>query len=159
MNYNWINKEFKELYCDNYISGVKLIVNSNIPKEINDYLRYVVNWVRKRYYFPIRYIINFKNNEFFVDKNGQNKTYDDFYIPNLDKFELPISWISTHYYLKEFKKYGLSFKCKRVLFQLLITHMTYYYQWYFFDDKNRSQRTNKTEITKMLNFLWEELNS
>ena len=140
MNYNWIDIEYKEHYNENaLISGIKVIINKDLPLPVNEYIKYVIHWIKKRYYFPIRYIINFKNVPYFVDKDGTNKSYDDFYYPTQDSNEVPLSWISTNSYIKEYNKNGLSLKCKKKIFYEIISHITYYYQWLFFDDVNRSQ--------------------
>lgn len=106
-------------------------IDRNIKKNICRF----VNYLRKEFFFPIRCNIYFCNQEkfhsskggscygiFYSNEESKGRIYPQIYIPaNMDLFSI---------------YYSLSHE------------LTHYFQWYFFDDNKRSNRSLEIQASK-----------
>ena len=98
--------------------------------------------MRKLYFFPIRCNIKFYNETSFKSSDGKTRCKGIFF--EGDEKEFP----SIVFPLKLTSKYLI----EDAMFNLT-SLLTYYFQWYFFEDKNRTHRSLEIEATQYSNCL------
>lgn len=147
----WIDKEEQAEYSDSKLSGIRLCVQKDVLPEIREEVKAYLFWLRKKYFFPIRCIVNLKSCPYFfsADKNDKD-SYGDFYYDKNNK-ELPEIWIAAGRIRRE----NIESRKKRILFT--ISHeLTHYFQWYFFEFEKRTDRSLEIEANKWARYLLQE---
>lgn len=150
----WIEKKQKKFYDDSVLQGVRLHFAKNISTEIRESCKDFCRWLRRNYFFPIRCNIIIKNCSYFEgDKDiaGDKDSYADFYYDSGEKEDYPEIWIAAG----RSKGENAEKRKKRLLF--LIAHeLTHYFQWYFYEIDNRSDRSLEIEANKWSRYLLQE---
>lgn len=140
----WINKDCKAQYADSKKQGLRLLFHRDIPDDYVDEIKKYVKYLRKLYFFPIRCKVHFCYQESFLSNDRKHKRYGLFlYDENDEKF--------PEIYVSILEKGKLS-ELKYIIFSLNIL-ITYYFQWYFYQDEERSYRSLEIEATKYAKYL------
>ena len=147
----WIDKQYKALYDDSELKGIRLFFGKSLLPEIRVEVKTFVSWLRKSYFFPMRCIIKIKNVHYFFRKDVNDKdSYGDFYYDKDDK-EYPEIWIAAGRVRRE----NLENRKRRVLFTL--SHeLTHYFQWYFLEFEKRTDRSLEIEANRWAYYLLQE---
>ena len=144
---SWIDYEFKSYYLDSSKRGLRIIKDKNINLRKANFICEYLKFLRKRYFFPLRCYIHLTAGNKY--KSANNKYCYGIFFPGDEKKKtfpsiyLPIGSEDTFYNNLD------------DIFQLTKL-LTYYYQWYFLQDKKRSNRSLEIEATKMASRLVEE---
>ena len=147
----WVDKKDRAFYDDSKLKGIRLYFGKGVLPEIREEAKVFLSWLRKSYFFPIRCVIKIKNVPYFRSANANDKdSYGDFYYDKNDK-ENPEIWIAAGRVRKE----NLENRKKRILFTL--SHeLTHYFQWYFFEFENRTDRSLEIEANRWARYLLQE---
>lgn len=140
----WIDKDCKKYYTDSKKQGLRLIFHNDIPNDYINQIKKYVKYLRNLYFFPIRCKVYFCYQEKFLSKDRKHNVYGLFLYDEDDK-ELP------EIYVPVLKK-GSFIKLENIIFNLNVL-ITYYFQWYFYQDKERSHRSLEIEATKYSKYL------
>lgn len=137
----WIDIKFKKYYLDSSVRGLRLIFDKSIDSSIKAAIKVFVSYLRKLYFFPIRCSIHVIN----------SKTYDGdskgvFFYPNEGVKMLPSIYLCG--------KVGKGNVAS--LFFHLTRMLTFYFQWYFFLNKERTRRSLEWEATNEANYIVNE---
>ena len=151
MSYSsWIDKEFKKHYNDSSKNGIRLFFDRNLSNDVKNEVKNYVRFLRNNYFFPVRCYIHFTNNYKYYSFNASNSfCYGIFFTPEESRGMYPSIFLPSRIRKKD--------NVKTVLSSLTIL-LTYYFQWYFFEDKKRSQRSLNIEANEYVRFLIEEYN-
>lgn len=145
----WINKDCKAHYTDSKKQGLRLIFHRNIPDDYVDEIKKYIKYLRNLYFFPIRCKVHFCYQESFLSKDRKHNVYGLFLHDENDK-EFPEIFVPV---LENGKLSELEY----IIFNLNLL-ITYYFQWYFYQDKERSNRSLEIEATKYAKYLtWDYL--
>ena len=114
-------------------------IDPNIKQRICNFVRYL----RKKFYFPVRCNVYFCNQEkfhsskggycygiFFSNEESNRLLYPQIYIPvNNEEYQI---------------------------YHSLCHELTHYFQWYFYDDKNKNNRSLEIQASKYANGILED---
>lgn len=140
----WIDKDCKNYYTDFKKQWLRLIFYKDIPNDYINQIKKYVKYLRNLYFFPIRCKVYFCYQEKFLSKDRKHNVYGLFLYDEDDK-ELP------EIYVPVLKK-GSFIKLENIIFNLNVL-ITYYFQWYFYQDKERNHRSLEIEATKYSKYL------
>ena len=140
----WINKEFKGEYSDSSLNGLRLFFKGDIDESDRKYIYKFISFLRKKYFFPIRCKIFFCNQKNFLSFNRKDKCKGIFLQGDIEKKVYPSIYVSSKI-SKNWDKNDILLSICRLL--------TYYFQWYFYEDENRSSRSLEIEATKYAYYL------
>ena len=146
----WINNFDKQQYKDSSkLRGVRVVFDKRIEQAKKEQVKKFVNWLRKRYYFPIRCNIYIAYCSYFEkqDNNDVDSVLDFYYKDDT----LPYISIAGYPNKKSKDKDFYTQIQARIAYAL-----TFYYQWFFYEFENRSDRSLKIEATKWQNYIMEE---
>ena len=146
MNYLWIQKSNKIEYENSAkASGLRLKFYSDIYVRDKQLCLNFCNYLRKNYFFPIRVYISFVAQDKFKDPVDGHIYYGIFYPNNECQRKIyPRIFIAAKTYNK-YDEYNLL---------LTIAHeLSHYYQWYFFEDEKRTDRSLEIEANKWAKYL------
>lgn len=137
MSYNsWIDFDCKKYYLDSKKHGLRLLFDKKYPFEGRNLIKKYIVFLRKKYFFPIRCKIYIHNCSFFLNDSGK-RIYGKFV--NGQKTEnlivYPCIFVAAKSAIENMDNVLLN----------LTKLLTYYYQWYFFDDKNRTSKSVERE--------------
>lgn len=118
--------------------------DENIPSDLVAEIKNYVKYLRHRYFFPIRCKVHFCYQEKFLSKGRKSNCYGIFLWDEDDKKHPEI-------FVPVLEKRKI-IELKYIFFSLNVL-LTYYFQWYFFQDKERSHRSLEIEATKYANYL------
>ena len=146
-NGNWINKEYKNCYLDSEKKGLRLHFEKSIYKDHVYEIKNFIKFLKKYYYFPIRCDLFFCNQINFLSFDRKKKCKGIF--------------IKGEEKIKKYPKIYVpckinSFWTMENVFLSIVRLLTYYYQWYFYEDEKRTNRSLEIEATKYANFLVEQ---
>ena len=158
----WIDKEFKTVYMQSPVKGLRLHfqkgVNADLRKECVNFCK----WLRKNFWFPIRvnlYILECEN--FYSNKDSVKTDIAVFYYQKTwDEKErtekvFPRVCIATGKYGKQLKRHGYKKTIRNYL--VFIAHeLTHYYQWFFYEFAKRTNRSIEYEATRWAHWLVNE---
>ncbi len=114
-------------------------IDSNTKKNICKFVRYL----RKEFYFPIRCNVYFSNQEKFHSSKG-GYCYGLFFSNEESNWRIyPQICIPANHPLY-------------TTYHSLSHELTHYFQWYFFDDKKKSDRSLEIQASKYANRIVEE---
>lgn len=137
----WINKEYKEKYNDASKSGTRSFYNKHFPMELKGEINSFLCYLRADYFFPIRCNIHFVYQRDFISCDRINNCNAIFFNGKEDEKIFPSIYISCK-----------DTSIDDIIFNL-VSSLTYYFQWYFFDDEKRSERSLKIEATKWAKYI------
>lgn len=140
----WIDKDCKKYYTDSNQQGLRLIFHKNIPNDYIDQIKKYVKYLRNLYFFPIRCKVYFCYQGTFRSYDRKQNIYGLFLYDEKDK-EIPKIYVPV-------LKKGRLMELESIIFNLNLL-ITYYFQWYFYQDKERSHRSLEIEATKYAKYL------
>ncbi len=146
----WIEIKDKKYYEDSgKIRGLRLIFDNRIEQERKIEVIRFAEWLRKRYYFPIRCDVYIAFCSYFEKRdNTDNDSVVDFYYK---EGVLPSIKIAGYPRKKsEDKKFYVQIQAR------MAYALTFYYQWFFYEFNKRSDRSLKIEATKWQNYIMEQ---
>ena len=145
----WIEKRDIAFYNESKLKGIRLFVNKNISQDIKEEIKSFLGWLRKRYFFPIRFKIIIKNISYFLGSNEKDKdSYGDFYYGSEGYPEI---WIAGGRIRNENKENRI----RRIIFMIL-HELTHYFQWFFYEFEKRTDRSLEIEANRWARYLLEE---
>ena len=140
---SWIDIVYKSHYLDSKYQGLHLVFRDGVSNKVREITKKYLSFLRKRYFFPIRCYIYLTNNKKYIS-NSKGHCYGVFFGAEENKNKLPSIYLPA----KESKNNSM------VDLLLNLTKLiTYYFQWYFLLEKERSHRSLEIEATKMANYL------
>lgn len=141
----WIEKNEKKYYINSAkASGLRLFYG-DMSEETIKKIKQFVAYVRKRYFFPIRCNIYFSNDFYYISNVDGHKFYGVFYDEeDCKKFTYPKIYIPS--------KEGKGNSIMDIFFSFL-HELTHYYQWYFYEEKNRTDRSLEIEANKWARYI------
>lgn len=144
----WIKKEEKQNYNDSSIRGLRVYFYEGVTLEEKSVCTEFCNWLRKRYWFPIRIKLYFIPQKKF-------RSIDD------GHFYYGIFYSNEEYKTKRYPCICVAARIKneRDKFELYFTvvhELTHYFQWYFFKDEKLSSRSLEIEANKWSKYLISE---
>lgn len=144
----WIEKEEKRFYVNSAkASGLRLFYGDISKVTINEIKQFVA-YIRKRYYFPIRCNIYFSDDLYYISNVDGHKFYGVFYgEDDCKKLAYPQIYVAS--------RKGKLNSIMDILFAL-IHELTHYYQWYFYEDKKRTDHSLEIEANKWARYLLQE---
>ena len=137
-NFLWITRTEENLtfYSDSAPkSNLSLRFTSDIDPKTKKCICNFVRYLRKEFYFPIRCNVYFCNQEKFRSSKG-GFCYGIFFSNDESNGRAyPQIYIATK-------------QCLRQIYFTLCHELTHYFQWYFFDDKNKTDRSLEIQASK-----------
>ena len=145
----WIEWAEKKEYEDSKLNGLRITFDKRIEQEKITEVKKFANWLRKRYYFPIRCNIHICYCSYFKKLNDDDvDSIRDFYYK---EGTLPSIKIAGYPARKSANKdFYVQIQARIVYF------LTFYYQWLFYEFDKRSDRSLKIEATKWQNYIMNE---
>ena len=143
---SWIDYEYKFFYQGAQKSGLRINYDSKINEELKMELRTYINFLRKRYYFPIRCYVHIKNVPYYSSKR-KKRCYGVFFSAEENRSKLPSIYLAA--------KLSNKNEIEDILYNLTRL-LTYYFQWFFFSTEKRTNRSLETEATRYANYLTSE---
>lgn len=143
----WIEKKDKKEYNDFRQQGLRLKFYPGLTED--DHREYCLfcNWLRKQYFFPVRVYLCFVAQKAFYDMNDGHKYYGVFYSDLECKERGAI-------YPRIFVAAKSESKDERASCIFTIIHeLTHYFQWYFYEDEKRSDRSLEIEANRWARYL------
>ena len=146
---SWIDKARKQHYkdCAN-ASGIRYkfyIYHDDFDESTVECIKKFVQFLRKKYYFPIRLNITFCNTLGFKDCMDSHIYYGAFR-DNEDEKRMVYPRISVA------AKVSKNNTLEDIYFALA-HEITHYYQWFFLDEEHRTNRSLEIEATKWANYI------
>ena len=148
----WIEKKEKHLYNDSSVKGLRLHFYEGITPEEKRVCKKFCDWLRKKYWFPIRCKMTFVHTKKFRDADDGQYYYGVFYSNDDDKKrKFPCIAIAVKIE-NEVDEYNCLYN---------IAHeLTHYFQWYFYYDKESSDRSLEIWANNWAKtIIWEFKNS
>ncbi|MBU1093538.1 MAG: ImmA/IrrE family metallo-endopeptidase [Firmicutes bacterium] len=143
----WIEKKDKSKFLDSKMQGLRIKYSLKPDIELKNYTSGFIKWLRFQYFFPIRCNIVIKPCPYFITGNdNKTRSHGDFYYYDDPIKKVPSIWISSgeYYTSKEDSKFK---QIKEILFT--IAHeLTHYFQWYFYEFDNRTDRSLEIEANR-----------
>lgn len=140
----WIDYEYKNEYQDSSKKGLRLFFSKKVDTENVINIKKFVNFLRKRYYFPLRCNIYIHNVSDFPSLDGDGTTKGFFLFGSEKEKKFPRIYIacqmSVHWSIED-------------VYYSLARLLTYYFQWYFYENEYRSEKSLEIEATKYAEFL------
>lgn len=146
---DWIERKYKDQYKDSAkASGIRYqfydydnVFDTNTVEELHHF----ITFLRKYYYFPIRLNILFCNTKAFKHHIDHHTYYGAFYSMDNEKRMI-------------YPRISIAAKVTdgNALYDILFSlahEITHYYQWYFFEDEQRTDRSLEIEANKYANYI------
>lgn len=141
----WIEKKDKLLFCEHKYNGIRLKFFEGISKNEIEKIKKFCAWISKRYWFPIRCNLYFIAQKKFKSINDGHFYYGVFYSnENDNRRKYPCICIATY-----FKNREEEFSC----YFNIVHELTHYFQWYFYEDKEKSNRSLEINANKWANYI------
>ena len=148
----WIERKNKKYYLDSKKKGLRVrysaitLPDPALKKAISCFIK----WITTQYFFPIRCNVIIKPCPYFISREEKrNRSYGDFYYYDNSINKTPFIWIASGKYYTSKNKQG---NIENILFT--IAHeLTHYFQWYFYEYENRSDRSLEIEANKWARYL------
>ena len=141
----WIEKAFKDEYLNSANSdGLRCKFPINFDAQTKTSVSGFISFIREKYYFPIRLSVESFDKTHFVNAIDSHKYYGIFYDGDAQKNIYPKIHIAS--------RLAKSNPLEDVLFS--IAHeITHYYQWYFMEDTERTDRSLEIEANKWAKYI------
>lgn len=145
MAYNiWIDKECKKFYSDSKKHGLRLFFDSGLDENVVSLIKRYTYFIRQQYFFPIRCNIFFIN-EMNFEKESDKRCFYGLFITDDSKKAYPKIYVPS-------KPFGKHYE---TILRNYTKLLTYYFQWYFYSDENRSKVSLEREANCYANYLVE----
>lgn len=143
----WISKNEKQSYNDSAVKGIRLHFTNGITIQEKFACRKFCYWLVKCYWFPIRINIKFIDCSYFKAVDG-HKYYGIFYA-------------NDEYKKRHYPEIRVAVKINSQLDEynvfLTIAHeLTHYFQWYFYEEKEKTARSLEVTATRWANYIVSE---
>lgn len=139
----WIDKEFKKEYIGSAKqAGIRIKYDNEINLELICEYKEFIKWLRNKYYFPIRINVFFYDVYKFKSKKDGHTYYGVFFEGENNKKKI---YPQIHLAAK-------TNKVEDVLFGL-IHELSHYFQWFFYEDNKRSDRSLEIEANKYAKYI------
>ena len=145
---SWIDKEFKNYYLDSTKRGLRITVHSGVDPLSEESVKNYLRFLRKRYFFPIRCNIHLTPQEKFHSKDG-GYCCGVFFPGEENRRRWPSIYLPVNRGI-------VDTDCIFGILHDLTALLTYYFQWYFMQEDERTHRSLEIEATRMANYLLEE---
>jgi len=151
----WIERKNKQYYLDSKKKGLRVrystitLPDPNLKMIISSF----INRLTTQYFFPIRCNVIIKPSPYFISRDEKKiRSYGDFYYYEDSIDKTPFIWIASgKYYTSKNKRRNI----ENILFT--IAHeLTHYFQWYFYEYENRSDRSLEIEANMWARYLVNE---
>lgn len=146
----WIElSEKKEYEGSCRLTGLRVTFDKRIDAERKEEVKKFVEWLRKRYYFPIRCSIHICYCSYFekFDKVDY-ETNGAFYYG--EKFFPSIRIAGYSRKKSRDKNFYVQIQAR------IVYYLTFYYQWFFYEFDKRTDRSLRMEATKWRNYIMDE---
>ncbi len=144
---SWIDLDCKPFYLDSKKQGLRVVVHNGVEAKTGVDIRNYPRFIRRRYFFPIRCYVHLTNHEKY---RSNIKGYcSGVFFPGT---ESPKRYPSIYLPVKRLVGEQELYRCLYDLTCLL----TYYFQWYFYCEKDYSHRSLEIEATKVADYLLSE---
>lgn len=137
----WIDLEYKSYYLDSKSHGIYVYYDKSFDNVAKEKINAFLSWLKKRFFFPIRCNIFIENERDYRSSKEGYRCQGVFYgIGDFARTKLPRIYIAGNVSIDY------------VIFT--VAHeLTHYYQWYFFQESNRSERSLEIEANKYAKWL------
>ena len=139
----WIDYEYENYYLDSPKKRLRIIYKKDITIDVKNCIKKYINYLRKKYFFPVRCYIYVTNNIAYKS-NKYGKCHGVFLGGEENKSGFPSIYLPFKI-SKENEYFDVLYGLTKLL--------TYYFQWFFLENKNRSYRSLEIEATKYANYL------
>ncbi|MBO4983106.1 MAG: hypothetical protein J6D23_03525 [Clostridia bacterium] len=128
---------WKNIPIDDYKncrSGIRLVSQTSIDRDLNNAIKEMLKWLRKNYVFPIRCPIYLFDCPYLISRKGKQVSAS--FIAPYDRFEEPYIKVAVGDYNEEKKTRGRDNAIASILVSIF-HEVTHYYQWIhdILDDK------------------------
>lgn len=148
----WVERKLRK-ECIAYAApstGLRVKFADGIDPSVKSTVNNLISYLRKRYYFPIRCNIKITNHVHYRSEQGGHVYYGVFYDnEKLYQKKRVYPEIYVAGCIKEL------WQIEQLLFTLL-HELSHYYQWFFNEGKNRSDRSLEIEANKWANRILQE---
>ena len=143
----WIDKKEKEIYNDNKYHGIRLRFYKGFSIDEIKIIKKFCYWLSKKYWFPIRCNLYFCSQKKFQSVDDGHIYYGVFYSNEESNKRYPCICIAT-----VIENFDDEYECC-----FNIAHeLTHYFQWYFYEDKEKTARSLEIMANKWARYLVEE---
>lgn len=144
----WIERCDREKYQDSApATGLRIHYQDGLKPDLLADVKKLVIYLRKNYYFPIRCNVIISNHTVYHSINDGHKYYGVFY-DNEKRYP------NRRIYPQIAVCGGTDEKnCIDEVLLTFLHELTHYFQWYFFEDKRRTDRSLEIEANKWANYL------
>ena len=141
----WIEKEYSQNYKDCPAQGLRLKFYNDFSDAQKSSLKEFCNFLRKKYFFPIRVYMLLCNTQKFKDPDDGH-LYSGIFYDNGDcrRKTYPRICVAAHF---DNENQFLDV-CYTIAHEL-----THYFQWFFLEDEKRSGRSLEIEANKWADYL------
>lgn len=140
----WIDREFKNEYDDSSKNGIRSKYSDKIPQSLRNEIKEFLTFIRKKYFFPIRINLFFCNTKNFLSYDRQHKVKGIFFKGDDETKKSPSAYIpcqiTSNWNIID-------------IYSTIIRLLTYYFQWYFYEDEKRNSRSLEIEVTKYAHYI------
>lgn len=139
----WIMRKERKAYQNAKVRGLRAYYAKDLTEEVVCDIKGFLVFLKKRYYFPVRCNIYFKNAKNLTEGTRSKGL---FYVPDEER-KYPRIEVSCDVF---------KFWNEDDIYYSLVRLLTYYYQWYFASEDERSNRSLEIEATKQAKLLVDE---
>ncbi len=141
----WIEINEREQYNDCNTTGLRLKFYGGITESERRECKLFCDWLRKKFWFPIRVYLLFVHTKKFKDPDDGHLYYGIFYSNDESKRKVyPRICIAAEFDSEEEKEETF----------LSVAHeLTHYYQWYFLEDEKKSGRSLEIMANKWARYV------
>ena len=107
-------------------SGIRLVSQPSIDRDLNNAIKEMLKWLRKNYVFPIRCPIYLFDYPHLISRKGEQVSAS--FIAPYDRFEEPYIKVAVGDYSEEKKNRGRDNAIASILISIF-HEITHYYQW------------------------------
>jgi len=148
----WIEKVDKHHYMDSSTRGLRLYFGKDVNGELKSEIINFCKWLRSEYYFPLRILVKIMNWDIIVLSSeeecvGVFACQDNWDEKKDSKKKLPKIYVAVGKFDKQLKKHGFVKTLHKHLTNI-VHELTHYYQWYFYEFENRTDRSLEIEANK-----------
>lgn len=137
----WIDLEYKDYYSDSKSQGLYVYYDKTYDNTAKESLNLFISWLKNKFFFPIRCNIFIEDKRDYCSSKKGYRCQGIFYgVGDFKRTRLPRIYIAGNAALDY------------VIFA--IAHeLTHYFQWYFFQDNDISERHLEAEANKYAKWL------
>lgn len=122
-------------------SGLRLHFKPDVDSVIKAKIKSLFLWLRRKYFFPFRCEVYFVNQKKFRSKEKYKFCQGIFFYPEESKPKSnPCIYIATDIEIND-------------IYFTIFHELTHYFQWYFFENEKRTDRSLEIEANKYSDWL------